>query len=207
MTIVFYLSALVAIVATGLVITRPNAMHALLYLVVSFLAVSLIFFTLGAPFIAALEVIVYAGAIMVLFIFAIMLLNLGSVENRERQIWSRGWAGPAILSLILLAELVYVLATGGTAPSGVPTPPAATAIPPQQVGTTLFVTYLIGVELASILLLSSVIGAYHLGQGYREQQAIRRERQVIIERKAAGAAVQAADQGELEAVTETEKEP
>lgn len=182
MNVVFYLSAVVAIAATALVITRSNAMHALLYLVISFLAVSLMFFTLGAPFIAALEVIVYAGAIMVLFIFAIMLLNLGpqTEEMERRQLISSGWAGPAILALLLLAELIYVLATGGA-------PAAAgqgTAIDPKQVGVALFSTYLIGVELVSVLLLAAVIGAYHLGQGRRNEENIRREQLVEFKRTA-----------------------
>src|SRR5512138_433484 len=110
MNVVFYLSAAVAILATGMVITRTNAMHALLYLVVSFLAVSLMFFTLGAPFIAALEVIVYAGAIMVLFIFAIMLLNIGpqTVEHERAMLKGSGWIAPVFLTLILLGELVFI---------------------------------------------------------------------------------------------------
>ena len=77
MDIIFYIAAVIAFIATVGVVTRKNAIHALLYLVVSLLAVSVIFFVLGAPFVAALEVIVYAGAIMVLFVFAIMMLNLG----------------------------------------------------------------------------------------------------------------------------------
>lgn len=207
MNVVFYLSAVVAILATGLVITRTSAMHALLYLVVSFLAVSLMFFTLGAPFIAALEVIVYAGAIMVLFIFAIMLLNLGpQTEDLERrQLWASGWAGPAILSLILLAELVYVLATGGAA-AVTPGSQPGQAVDPRQVGAVLFSTYLIGVELASILLLASVIGAYHLGQGRREEERIQRERMVEFKETALKAGVPQAAPGEAENALEAEKE-
>src|SRR5512142_2066630 len=133
MNIVFYLSAVVAVVATAIVITRTNAMHALLYLVVSLLAVAMMFFTLGATFVAALEVIVYAGAIMVLFIFAIMLLNQGAQSvNLERQ-WLHGsnWIGPVILSAILLAEVVYILAAGGAAPAAPPatTPGATPGVP------------------------------------------------------------------------------
>ena len=86
-------------------------MHALLYLIVSLLAVALIFFTLGAPFVAALEVIIYAGAIMVLFVFVVMMLNLGAAAVEQEKRWRRPrtWVGPAILAAILLAELVYVL--------------------------------------------------------------------------------------------------
>ena len=68
-------------------ITRLNAVHALLYLVVSLLAVAMVFFILGAPFVAALEVIIYAGAIMVLFIFVMMMLNIG---DRATELNGRG---------------------------------------------------------------------------------------------------------------------
>ena len=84
MDAVFYLAAVIAILATVMVITRLNAVHALLYLIVSLLSVAVVFYTLGAPFIAALEVIIYAGAIMVLFVFVVMMLNLG----KKRLQWS-----------------------------------------------------------------------------------------------------------------------
>ncbi len=163
MDVVFYLSALVAIVSTVLAITQLNAVHGLLYLILSLLAVAVIFFTLGAPFIAALEVIIYAGAIMVLFVFVVMLLNLGPQATKQEGEWlnAKMWIGPAVLALILLAELVYVLASTHAASS-------VRVVAPQQVGTALFGPYLLGVELASLLLLAGLIGAYHLG--HREQR-------------------------------------
>lgn len=196
MNVIFFLSAAVAIVSTALVITRTNAMHALLYLIVSLLAMALIFFVLGAPFVAALEVIVYAGAIMVLFIFAIMLLNLGpQTESIEHQ-WLRtsGWVGPAALALILLIELVYILASGQQHPL------AGNVINPQQVGVTLFTTYLLGIELVSILLLASLVGAYHLGQLKKLQDIERRQRIFETEIKAmeAGIVERAPEQPEVE---------
>jgi NADH-quinone oxidoreductase subunit J len=75
--ILFYIASVIAIIATLKVVMGKNAVHALLYLIVSLLAVSVIFFILGAPFVAALEVIIYAGAIMVLFVFVIMMMNTG----------------------------------------------------------------------------------------------------------------------------------
>src|SRR5512135_3368867 len=115
MNLLFYISAIIAVIATALVITRTNAVHALLYLIVSLLAVAVIFFVLGAPFIAALEVIVYAGAVMVLFVFVIMMLNLGPESVRRERMWLSPamWAGPSLLGLILLAEVVYILSGGG----------------------------------------------------------------------------------------------
>ena len=85
MLLAFNVSAGVAIAATALMITRLNVVHALLYLVVSLLAVATVLFTLGAPFVAALEVIIYAGAMMVLFVFVMMLLNLGRRGTREER--------------------------------------------------------------------------------------------------------------------------
>ncbi len=183
MDIVFYISAFVAVVATALVITQLNAVHALLYLIVSLFAVALIFFTLGAPFVTALEIIIYAGAIMVLFVFVMMLLNLGQQATRQESHWlnARMWIGPALLSIILIAELVYAfLFQGGTAL-------AARVVDPTQVGMALFGPYLLGVELASMVLLAGLVGAYHLGQ--REKviatepvQATREEPQQIEEK-------------------------
>ena len=161
MEIVFYLSAGVAILSTLLVITQTNAVHALLYLIVSLLSVAVIFFVLGAAFVAALQVIVYAGAIMVLFVFVIMMVNLGSRSTEQERQWlgAEVWAGPAVLALILIAELVYVLAANAS-----PGATGARAIDPKQVGVALFGPYLLGVELASMLLLAGLVGAYHLGR-------------------------------------------
>ena len=98
MNIAFALSAVVAVAATVMMITRRNAVHALLYFVVSLLASAVIMFALGAAFVAALEVIVYAGAIMVLFVFVIMLIGPDTTIVR-----GTAWIGPSILSLVLLA--------------------------------------------------------------------------------------------------------
>lgn len=160
MDVAFYLAGAVAIVATLLVIVLPSAVHALLYLVVSLLAVAVVFYVLGAPFAAALEVIVYAGAIMVLFIFVMMMLNLGRAAAARERAWLRPamWIGPTVLAALLLAELIYILAG-----SGVTGPGAAVVVDAKEVGITLFGPYLLGVELASLLLLAGLVGAYHLG--------------------------------------------
>src|SRR5487761_1735160 len=108
MNAIFYVAAVIAVLATVMVITRLNAVHALLYLIVSLLAVAVVFYMLGAPFIAALEVIIYAGAIVVLFVFVVMMLNLGSEAARmESQLMNpKMWTGPVILTLILLIEFI-----------------------------------------------------------------------------------------------------
>ena len=130
----FYIPAVVATVATAMVITRLNAVHALLYLIVSLLSVAMIFFRLGAPFIAALEVIIYAGAIMVLFVFVMMMLNLGprTVEQERSWLPARMWLGPIALTTILLIELIFILGQSGHQPMTNETNEA------KQVGIALF---------------------------------------------------------------------
>ncbi len=160
MNAAFYAAAAVAVASTILVITCRNAVHALLYLVVSLLSVAVIFFALGAPFVAALEVIIYAGAIMVLFLFVVMMLNLGPAAAAQEARWLRPsmWVGPAVLLAVLLVEVIAMLAGGGRRP------PGAAAVGPRQVGVALYGPYLIGVELASLLLLAGLVGACHLAQ-------------------------------------------
>jgi len=169
MTTIFYISSFIAIAATLMVLVKTNVVHALLYLVVSLLAVALIFFVLGAPFIGALEIIIYAGAIMVLFIFVIMMLNLGAADARREGQWlsPETWAGPAVLAATLLGEIIFILLhrSGGTF--------KAAMVSPKQVGIALLGPYLLGVELASFLLLAGLAGAYHLGRRQSDEDSER----------------------------------
>ncbi|GEO05175.1 NADH-quinone oxidoreductase subunit J [Adhaeribacter aerolatus] len=160
MELTFYLAAAVAIIATILVVTQYNLIHALLYLVVSFMAIAVVFFTLGAPFMAALEIIIYAGAIVVLIIFVIMMLNLTHEDVQHEKEWLKPsvWIGPAVLSLILLAELAYIFMASET--SAVATQP----VEAKAVGMALFGPYILGVELSGMLLMAGIVGAYHLGR-------------------------------------------
>ena len=158
--IAFYLPALVAVLATLRVITTANPVHALLYMVISLIAVAMIFFALGAPFAGVLEVIVYAGAIMVLFVFVVMMLNLGDVVIAQEKQWLKFkvWIGPTLMALILLADLFYVLPWKSMNGIG------QTVIGAKQVGILLYGPYLLVVELASLLLLAALVAAYHLGR-------------------------------------------
>ncbi len=154
------ITAIAAIGASIAAITRHNVLHAILYLIVSFAAIAIVFYMLGAPFIAALEIITYAGAIMVLFLFAVMLLNLGgSAIERERR-WQPmlSWAGGTLAGLVLLVEFLFILLHD--AKSG----EAGPAITPAQAGSALFLRYPLGVELAAMLLLAALLGASLLGR-------------------------------------------
>ena len=155
----FYITSAVAVFATAMMITRLNAVHALLYLILSLLAVGVIFFLLGAHFAAVLEVIIYAGAIMVLFVFVIMMLNQGQKTIEQERAWLQPgiWIGPSLLALILFVELLLIVMLGGNAETG-------HVVDSKQVGIALYGPYLLAVELASLLLLTGLVGAYHMGK-------------------------------------------
>ena len=159
MNLMFYISAVIAILATLMVITRTNVVHALLYFIVSLLAVAVIFYTLGAHFAAVLEVIVYAGAIMVLFLFVMMMLNLGHATRDQERAWLRPgiWVGPVLLVIPLLAQTVFVI-------HQTQADMAHTVIGATELGVILFGPYILAVELASILLLAGMVAAYHLAR-------------------------------------------
>lgn len=159
MILLFYLAAGVALTSTIAVILQSNVVHALLYLILSLLAVAVIFYTLGAPFAAMLEAIVYAGAIMVLFLFVIMMLNLGQHSREQERSWleRRIWIGPCVLASALLLQLVSVASQQHSRVDGV-------EIGVREVGLALFGPYVLAVEIASVLLLAGLVGAYHLAK-------------------------------------------
>ena len=160
MEILFYISSIVAIIATIMVITRHHPIHALLYLVVSFLAIAMVFIAIGAPFVGVLEVIVYAGAIMVLFIFVVMMLNLDKVTSEQEKQWLKPniWIGPTILSVLLLGEMIYLLLQGDQPVTDLH------QVEPKAVALSLFGKYVIAVELTGFLLMAGIVGAAHIGK-------------------------------------------
>lgn len=160
MTTVFYVASGLAVVAAFLAVTRTNALHAVLYLVVALFALALDFLALGAPFVAALEVIVYAGAIMVVILFVVMMIDGSSSPGTRERRWlaPRAWIVPSLLAAVLAVVAIAGLSSG----DGSVVDPAVIA--PREVGSLLFSTYVIGVELASILLLAGLVGAYYLGE-------------------------------------------
>ena len=162
--IMFYLAAILAIVASIKVVTGSNTVHALMYLVVSLLAVAVCFYLMGAPFAACLEVIVYAGAILVLFVFAIMMFGLTEDEHQHApQNTLTSWLGPSILSLALLAVLLFSITD-----SGIQNRLSSGVISAKEVGIALYGPYVLAVEIASFLLLSGLVSAYHYAKPTHE---------------------------------------
>lgn len=163
--ILICIAASVSLGSTFMAIIQYNPSHALIYLIISLLASAIIFYLVGAPFAAVLEIVIYAGAIMVLFVFVIMMLNLGDRAIKQERQWlhPRMWIVPAFLLTLLLAEIIYVISAGERFLSGL-------VVEPKAVGIILFGPYVLAVEIASMLLLAGLVGAYHLGRGYLDEK-------------------------------------
>lgn len=166
----FYALGLVAVIASLRVIMLANPVHAILSMIVSLLALAGIFIIIGAPFAGALQVIVYAGAILVLFVFVIMMLNLGVKSDARESRWldSSVWAVPAGLTFIISVVMYYMISVGniGSVGSSVEATKmiGRGTVSAKQVGITLFTEYLLLIEVAAMLLLAALVAAYHLGK-------------------------------------------
>jgi NADH-quinone oxidoreductase subunit J len=169
-SIFFYVLAIFVLVTTGLAVTRRNAVHAVVWLILSFFGTALLFYLLGAPFLALLEVIIYAGAIMVLFLFIIMMVQMVS---SKRQGWAalRQWLPAMALAGISLLVTALLIFWDGAATVRLKTATAA----PAEFGRFLFQGYWFAVELVSFLLLIALVGALYLGRRERKEERSSRE--------------------------------
>ena len=157
--IIFYMAAAIVVGATGLAITRKQVVHAVCYLVISFMGTAVLFYILGAPLLAALEVIIYAGGIMVLFLFVVMMVkDTPSPVDKPSRV--KQWLPAMILAgtSALIAGLLVFADPGNRL-----RPPAVMGTP-QEFGKILFKDYWFPVEIASLLLLAALIGAHYLGR-------------------------------------------
>jgi len=163
--VLFYIFAAMAVVSAILVITSKNVVHSAAFLGGTLFAVAGIFLTLHAEFLAGVQVIVYVGGILVLFVFVIMLISVERAEHERR--FHRQWTIALITSAILIVEIAYGLYKGRDSfvlPPAV-IPPAVPATGNSElVGMALYTTYLLPFEIASILLLVAVVGAVVLAK-------------------------------------------
>jgi NADH-quinone oxidoreductase subunit J len=163
----FWIFGVIAMGSALLCITRRNPVGSALWLVVTLFALAALFVLLDAQFIAVLQVLVYAGAIMVLFLFVIMLLNLGRPGPTD----IKGPAG-VLMAVVLAGALLLQLRPLGqvTLPSSIQLPPGTIAAVQQQQGMVgavanpLFGAYLIPFEISSVLLLAAIVGAVVLAK-------------------------------------------
>ncbi|MBS0013820.1 MAG: NADH-quinone oxidoreductase subunit J [Desulfobacterales bacterium] len=166
----FYIIAALIIVSAGMAITRKHMVHAVLYLVVSFLATALLFYLLGAPLLAVFQVIIYAGAIMVLFLFIVMMIRPAPAGERSLTA-GRLAAAFGVCGIYVAAALVLAFMAAPEAGR----PMAAAAASPFAFGFYLFDRHWLAVEMVSLLLLVALIGALHLGRAGRRNQSERKE--------------------------------
>ena len=161
----FYLFGAIAVAASLLVITQHNPMYSVLLLIASFGALSGLYVLLEAPFVAVIQIIVYAGAIMVLFLFVVMLLNEPKEDSEEARL--RGLVAPgvtslgAILALALIVELGWALTKNG-GESGAFAGGAVSSV--AAIGRLLFGAYSFPFEVTSILILVAMVGAVVLAR-------------------------------------------
>ncbi len=160
----FFVFALLALVgALGMLIAR-NPVVSALWMVLNLFSIACLYLTLNAQFIALIQILVYAGAIMVLFLFVIMLLNLGDVPRLPAFDWRKGIA--FLLGVVVLAQILYVVALGldiapATATTSVEAAANGTAL---AVGEVLFTKYAFALQIIAVLLLAATIGAVLLAK-------------------------------------------
>ena len=156
--VVFYFFAALAVISGAMVITSRNVVQSAIFLITALLATGGIFLQLHAEFLFIVQVILYAGGIMVLFVFVIMLINM-DVSLHQAQFNRQWWLG-LLLSLVLGAQLTIAVAVGRSGlPLGEPAPAASLEPSTQLVGRTLFSEYMLPFEIASVLLLAAMVGA------------------------------------------------
>jgi NADH-quinone oxidoreductase subunit J len=169
--LLFYGLAALAVVASLWVVLGRNPMHSVLMLIVSFAALAAIYITLDSPFAAVIQIIIYAGAIMVLFLFVVMLLNAHKEDGDERA-ESPGASKPlyagAALAVVLAGELVWALMRTGNAGDGTlaggAAPDAGSIGSVRNLGLLLFTDYAFAFEVTSILIIVAMVGAVVLAK-------------------------------------------
>jgi NADH-quinone oxidoreductase subunit J len=161
-TAIFIISAVVAVFGATMMVFQRNPVASVLYLILSIVAQAVLYIQLGALFIGAILIIVYAGAVLVLFLFVIMMLNLRGGEDLGKPSPPLSQITKYFIALLIFAEMVFVVRSAffrDAGPTGILTTPADQFGSVESVATLLFTRYLYPFELASILLLAAIVGA------------------------------------------------
>jgi NADH-quinone oxidoreductase subunit J len=164
-SIIFYFLALLILVTTALAITRRDMVHAVVYLIFSFFGSAMLFYLFGAPFLAVLEVIIYAGAIMVLFLFIVMMLKVET--GGERLFPLRQWLPAAACGALYLALGIGLVAADTKGSNILKTARAE----PRDFGQYIFQQHWLSIEIVSLLLLVAVVGALLLARRSKKPSA------------------------------------
>lgn len=164
--ILFFITALIAIVGGIAMLLSRNAVHSALFLLMNFVAMAVLFLLLQSPFLFAIQMTVYAGAIMVLFLFVMMLLGAEKVEDTpDRIAWQRPLAIVLGLALLVVAGIAGFTGPTAAPPSG---PEAAAFGDPAELGRLLFTDFLLPFQVTGVILLVAVVGVVVLNQRGRK---------------------------------------
>ena len=181
----FYVFAIVMVASGVMVITVRNSVHAVLFLILAFFNAAGLFVLLGAEFLAMILVIVYVGAVLVLFLFVVMMLDVDFVALREG--YGRTLPVGIAVGIVLLAELIFVVGTWVIAPGAIQPAPAQQVTNAAAIGQVLYTKYVYFFQLSGGVLLIAMIGAIVLTLRHREsvkrqdvaRQVARRRRDAI----------------------------
>ena len=173
----FYMFAAITVAAAVLVISARNPVHSVLFLILAFFNAAGLFVLMGAEFIAMILVIVYVGAVAVLFLFVVMMLNINFTELRQGFLQYLPIGG--LIGLVLLAELVLIVGSWVVAPEGSvklasPAPPMETITNTHAIGNVLYTDYIYLFQAAGVVLLIAMVGAIVLT--HRGREGVRRQR-------------------------------
>lgn len=166
-SVFFYLLSALALVSAVLMITRRSPIVSILYLIVNFFSLAGLYLTLHAQFIAVIQIIVYAGAIMVLFLFVVMLLRLGDESQLAEPLSYRKLIAVG-LAVALFLEIGYILGFRGSDRYIAQAANAVTIGTVESIGTEMFTRYLLPFEVTSIILLAAIVGAVVLAKRHIE---------------------------------------
>ncbi len=198
--VMFIITAAIALVGGVAMVVSHNAVHSALFLLLNFFAISVLFLMLESPFLFAIQLTVYAGAIMVLFLFVVMLLGAERVEDTPDKLGWQRWLALAMAGILLVQAVIASLR--GT-PAAPPADMAAVISSPTAIGQELFTTYLLPFEITGILLLVGIIGVVVLQQRTRMDAA--RQAEASVTGDGRGSGVIASDRSSA-AVIETKSE-
>ena len=186
-TALFYILSAILVVAALRVVTARNPVHAVLFLVLAFFNASGLWLLLQAEFLAIALIVVYVGAVMVLFLFVVMMLDI-NLERLRQGFWGNLWLGGPI-AVLMVVEMVAVLSARSFGLEAMPAPAATAGSNTRALGAAIYTEYFYPFELASVILLVALIAAVALNLRQRrdnkqlhpsEQIAVRRQDRVRI---------------------------
>ena len=183
-TALFYILSAILVIAALRVVTARNPVHAVLFLVLAFFNASGLWLLLQAEFLAIALIVVYVGAVMVLFLFVVMMLDI-NLERLRQGFWGNLWLGGPI-AVLMVVEMVAVLSARSFGPEALPVPaaPAAGYSNTKALGPAIYTDYVYPFELASVILLVALIAAVVLNlRQRRDNKQLNPAEQIAIQRK------------------------